>query len=48
MKKITIFDTSVVTENLGDYIIMDSVNRELQGLFKNDMHFHFQIRVRWI
>lgn len=40
MKKITIFDTSVASENIGDYIIMDSVNRELRLLFNNDMFFY--------
>lgn len=30
---IAILDTSVCTENLGDYIIMDSVRRELYNLF---------------
>lgn len=40
MKKITIFDTSIVSENIGDFIIMDSVNRELKELFKNDMIFY--------
>ena len=29
MKKITVFDTSLETDNLGDEIIMDAVNREL-------------------
>ncbi|MDP3587814.1 MAG: polysaccharide pyruvyl transferase family protein [Sulfuricurvum sp.] len=40
MKKITIFDTSIASENIGDFIIMDSVNRELKELFKNDMLFY--------
>lgn len=40
MKKITIFDTSLVSENIGDFIIMDSVNRELKELFRNDMIFY--------
>ena len=40
MKKITIFDTSVSSENVGDFIIMDSVNRELKEVFKNDMFFY--------
>ncbi|PYF03254.1 polysaccharide pyruvyl transferase family protein [Ureibacillus chungkukjangi] len=34
MKKITILDTSVGTLNMGDEIIVDSVNRELKKLFK--------------
>jgi polysaccharide pyruvyl transferase WcaK-like protein len=40
LKKITIFDTSVSSENIGDFIIMDSVNRELKELFKDDMIFY--------
>lgn len=34
MKKITILDTSVGTLNMGDEIIVDSVNRELRKIFK--------------
>lgn len=37
MNRITIYDTSVCTENVGDEIIMDSVNRELRSLFKRTM-----------
>lgn len=40
MKKITIFDTSVVSDNIGDFIIMDAVNRELKTLFKECMFFY--------
>lgn len=40
MKKITIFDTSVCSENIGDYIIMDAVDNQLYQLFKNEMLFH--------
>jgi polysaccharide pyruvyl transferase WcaK-like protein len=40
MKKITVFDTSIASNNIGDFIIMDSVNRELKELFKKDMLFH--------
>ena len=40
MKTITILDTSVATKNVGDSIIMDSVNRELKELFKKDMIFY--------
>jgi hypothetical protein len=36
MKKITVFDTSTVTDNIGDFIIMDAVYRELLDLFPND------------
>ncbi len=40
MKKITIFDTSITSENIGDFIIMDSVVRELKTMFPNDMFFY--------
>jgi len=40
MKKIMIFDTSVVSDNIGDFIIMDSVNKELKKLFTKDMFFY--------
>ena len=40
MKKITIFDTSILSKNIGDFIIMDSVIRELKQLFSNDMMFY--------
>lgn len=40
MKRITIFDTSIASENIGDFIIMDSVNRELRELFSKDMLFY--------
>lgn len=40
MKKITIFNTSIISDNIGDFIIMDSVNREFKELFKKDMIFH--------
>ena len=36
MDNITIFDTSHGTQNMGDYIIMDSVNRELDFLLKKN------------
>lgn len=39
MKKITIFDTSITSTNLGDEIIMDSVMRELKDIFKEDTMF---------
>ncbi|MBW2738466.1 MAG: polysaccharide pyruvyl transferase family protein [Deltaproteobacteria bacterium] len=38
--KITVFDTSVCSENIGDYIIMDAVNNELKNLFSDGMFFH--------
>jgi polysaccharide pyruvyl transferase WcaK-like protein len=40
MKRITIFDTSILSENMGDFIIMDSVKKELRDLFQNDMFFY--------
>ncbi len=39
MKKITVFNTAICSENIGDYIIMDSVDREIYNLFYNDMIF---------
>lgn len=38
--KITIFDTSVVTENLGDFIIMDAVNKHLFEMFPDYMKLY--------
>lgn len=32
---ILVFDTSVVTENLGDFIIMDAVRKQLHSMFPN-------------
>lgn len=40
MKKISILDTSVCTKNLGDQIIMDSVQEELREIFKSDFFFN--------
>lgn len=37
---ITILDTSVCTENLGDFIIMDAVRCQLMRLFPDAMHLH--------
>lgn len=37
MKKITVFDTSVATSNLGDEIIVDGVNKQLNKIFRRDM-----------
>lgn len=34
-KKIMLLDTSVGSENIGDYIIMDAVRRELRDIFPN-------------
>ena len=39
MKKITILNTAILSNNIGDYIIMDSVSEVLNDLFKNDMFF---------
>lgn len=33
---IFLFDTSIATENLGDFIIMDAVKKQLRGVFKDD------------
>lgn len=37
MKKILIFDTSISSENVGDCIIMDAVNKEILELFNNSV-----------
>lgn len=39
-EKILIFDTSIATENLGDLIILDSVNKYLQKLFPDGRFFN--------
>lgn len=39
MKKIVIFDTSVGSLNLGDEIILDSVKKELNNIFKHNTMF---------
>ncbi|PEU60001.1 capsular biosynthesis protein [Priestia megaterium] len=39
MKKITILDTSVATKNVGDEIIVDSVEREIFNIFKDNTMF---------
>lgn len=36
-ERILVFDTSQTSENLGDYIIMDAVNKELRDLFPDDL-----------
>ena len=41
MKKISIMDTSIATKNIGDEIIMESVNENINRLFKKDMVFRF-------
>ena len=40
LKKLTIFDTSIATSNVGDFIIMDAVNRELHEIFSGDYFTH--------
>jgi polysaccharide pyruvyl transferase WcaK-like protein len=37
---VTIFDTSVCTENLGDFIIMDAVRDHVNRMFPNSMVLH--------
>lgn len=41
MRTVCIFDTSIVSRNVGDQIIMDSVQKIVDELFKNDL----QVRV---
>jgi len=36
MKKILLFDTSICTDNLGDYLIMESIKIELRKFFPDD------------
>jgi len=38
--KITIFDTSICSHNLGDFIIMDSVTNELKSIFPESMFLY--------
>ncbi|WP_407269620.1 polysaccharide pyruvyl transferase family protein [Radiobacillus sp. PE A8.2] len=38
MKKITLLDTSICTENIGDKIIMDSVNKEVKEIFQDSFY----------
>lgn len=42
MKIITIFDTTVAGSNLGDHIIMDSIENILKDIFHNDFFIHVQ------
>lgn len=42
MKKISVFDTAIASENCGDFIIMEAVNQELKNMFSNDMFFFLQ------
>lgn len=45
MKKIALFDTSQATLNMGDYIINNSINRELSELLKDNFVCHFPTHV---
>lgn len=40
MKKILLFDTSICTDNLGDYLIMEAIKLELRNIFHNDFFIH--------
>jgi hypothetical protein len=40
MKKIAVLDPSLVTDNLGDFIILDAVNSILREIFPKDYFFH--------
>jgi polysaccharide pyruvyl transferase WcaK-like protein len=40
MKIISLFDTSVGSDNLGDYIIMDAVRKVIKELFRNDVYIY--------
>jgi len=40
MKKILLFDTSIGTDNLGDYLIMEAIKSELRNIFPNDFFIH--------
>lgn len=42
MKKIVVFDPTVVTDNLGDFIILDSIRSHLHSLFPDDFFILFQ------
>ncbi len=39
MKKIAVFDPTVATDNLGDFIILDSIQGHLLSLFKDDFFY---------
>ena len=41
MDRIVIFDTSLVTENMGDYIVMDYCDQVIKKMFPT----HFMVRV---
>ncbi len=40
MRRIILFDTSIATENLGDEIIMESAERELAPVIRDDFIYH--------
>jgi len=40
MKKILLFDTSIGTDNLGDYLIMEAIKSELRSIFHNDFFIY--------
>lgn len=40
MKKYVVFDPSYVTDNLGDFIIMDAINEALSEVLPEDYFFH--------
>ena len=42
MKKISVFDTSICSPNLGDQIIMDSIKKILSDLFEDALFINFQ------
>lgn len=39
MKRILIYEPSILSENVGDFIIMDAVKKHLYTMFPNDMFF---------
>lgn len=41
MRKVLLFDTAAGSQNCGDYIIMDSINRELASLISNNITVRF-------
>ncbi len=41
IKKILMFDTSLGTQNIGDYIIMDSINSEMKYLIEDSFIARF-------
>jgi hypothetical protein len=39
MKRILIYEPTILSENIGDFIIMDAVKEHLYNIFPNDMFF---------